>query len=146
MKSTLNLETVLSLAVLFFSLSLDSVLSQEEGLNLKWVQQVVQVEDFNTRMGPEFDTSSCNLSKDQKDDIQSYRGVVQRIFSAATTPGSDFAGKTYRDLGTFVDKFGSRLSGSEALEKSIVYMKEQMGVSGFVDVHTENATVPKWIR
>ena len=131
----------MSILVILCSLLVVNVVSQDEKLLEEY-----QLEEFSTRMGKDFNTSTCNISKEQKEDLQNYKSIVQQIFDTTTKLGSPFSGKTYKDLGTFVDKFGSRISGSEALEKSIVYMTEQMKESGYVDVHTENVTVPKWLR
>lgn len=97
------------------------------------------------RMGNNFDVSSCSVAASRREDIKTYASVVRQIFEA-TQPGGAFEGKTYSDLGIFVDKFGSRLSGSEALERSIDFMVKEMEKSGLTNTHTEDAPVPKWER
>jgi len=96
-------------------------------------------------MGPEFDVTGCKVSEELRQEIKSYSPIVKRMFEA-TQGGGGFVGKTYKDLEYFVDEFGSRLPGSEALEKSIDFMVQQMRGAGLKNVHTENATVPHWER
>lgn len=51
-----------------------------------------------------------------------------------------------RSLSTFVEKFGPRLAGSKALEKSIDYMIDELKARGLENVHTEDAPVTHWER
>lgn len=44
------------------------------------------------------------------------------------------------------DRFGGRMSGSQALEDAIDYMVVELKKAGLDNVHTENATVPHWER
>lgn len=52
----------------------------------------------------------------------------------------------YCSLAELVDKFGSRMSGSDSLENAIDYVVAQMKEGGLENVHNENATVPHWVR
>ncbi|XP_050518668.1 carboxypeptidase Q-like isoform X1 [Diabrotica virgifera virgifera] len=89
---------------------------------------------------------TCKLSSDLVKEIRSYQGTVNQIINA-TTKGL-FKGKTYDELAYFVDKFGARQSGSQALEDSIEYLLDLMQSTGYdlENVHGENVTIPHWIR
>jgi len=89
------------------------------------------------------DTTTCNLSDQLLAEIRAYQPVVNQIIQAATQ--GSWRGKTYNNLATFVDKFGYRLSGTQTLEDSIDYILEKMADDG-LDVHSEEASVPHWIR
>ncbi|KAL1458509.1 hypothetical protein WDU94_008653 [Cyamophila willieti] len=77
-------------------------------------------------------------------EINAYKPIVDRII-AAVSKGGFFQSHTYATLSNFVDKFGPRLTGSEALERSIDYMVNETRDFG-LDVWTENVTAPKWER
>ncbi len=49
-------------------------------------------------------------------------------------------------LSTMVDRFGHRLSGSSALERSIDWTLEVMRQDGLVNVRREKVMVPHWVR
>ena len=55
-------------------------------------------------------------------------------------------GQTYNRLAEFVDKFGSRLTGSQNLENAIDYMLDALKKDGLDNVHGEAVTVPHWVR
>lgn len=55
------------------------------------------------------------------------------------------SGATYESLSYFVDKFGSRLAGTQNLENSIDYMLDWLKRDGHENVHGENVTVPRWV-
>lgn len=86
----------------------------------------------------------CDLSKDVIKEIQSYKPIVDKIIDY-TTNGT-FKGKTYELLAEWVDRFGSRLIGTQNLENSIDYLITMMGKNTVSKIHTENATVPHWER
>lgn len=91
------------------------------------------------------DINNCqNVSTSVLEQIRSYKGKVQMI-SEAILNGS-FKGTALKDLTYFVDKYGSRLTGSESLENSIDYILSTMKELGFENVHSENVTAPKWVR
>ncbi|KAK7116317.1 carboxypeptidase Q-like [Littorina saxatilis] len=54
--------------------------------------------------------------------------------------------QTYKRLAEFVDKFGSRLTGSQNLENAIDYMLNTLRSDGLENVHGEPVTVPHWVR
>jgi carboxypeptidase Q len=87
---------------------------------------------------------SCSLSESMTEEIRAYKPVVKEIIEAVMS--GEFKGTTYKDLEYFVDNFGSRLTGSDALEKSIDFMLEKMKGIGLENVHPENVTAPKWVR
>jgi len=90
-------------------------------------------------------TLNCSsVSQERIKEIQSYKPVVNEIIKAVMS--GQFKGQTFSDLEYFVDNFGSRLTGSEALEKSIDFMLAKMDAIGLDNVHAENVTAPKWVR
>lgn len=52
----------------------------------------------------------------------------------------------YNRLATVCDTYGSRLSGSDALEKAIDWVAMEMQKDGFDTVYTESVMVPHWVR
>lgn len=54
--------------------------------------------------------------------------------------------QTYNRLAEFVDKFGSRLAGSQNLENAIDYMLDTLKKDGLDNVHGEAVTIPHWVR
>ncbi|XP_053690764.1 carboxypeptidase Q-like [Sabethes cyaneus] len=87
---------------------------------------------------------SCNLSDNLLQEIKGYQSIVNKIISRIVD--GEFAGQTWESLAELVDTFGARLAGSEQLEKAIDYVVEQMQHDQLENVHTENATVPHWVR
>jgi carboxypeptidase Q len=71
----------------------------------------------------------------------SYRDVADRIIDAATADH-----RAYERLGELVDRFGSRLSGSTALESAIDWVYQEMKADGLENVRTEPVMVPHWVR
>lgn len=70
-----------------------------------------------------------------------YRPVADRIINAALQDSS-----AYDRLTQLVDRFGSRFSGSESLERALDWVLEQMESDGLQNVHGEPAMVPHWVR
>jgi len=70
-----------------------------------------------------------------------YRDVANRIIDAATGDHDAFARLT-----ELVDRFGSRVSGSVALEKAIDWMMVEMASDGLDDVAGDPVMVPHWVR
>ena len=77
-------------------------------------------------------------------EIRGYKPIVNKIIDSVMN--GEFKGSAYKDLEYFVDNFGSRLTGSEALEKSIDFILSKMSEIGLDEVHSENVTAPKWVR
>jgi carboxypeptidase Q len=86
----------------------------------------------------------CNLSDDLTKEIALYKPIVEGIINASVN--GVFKRRTWRTLARFVDKFGSRIAGSENLEQSIDYMVDLLKKNQLENVHTEPALVPKWVR
>ena len=84
--------------------------------------------EFNTRIKPQ---------------ILSLWPDAQRIIDFVVN-GTD-SGVTYQELAKFVDKFGSRLTGTQNLENSIDYMTELLKREHHLNVHEEEVTVPTWV-
>lgn len=91
-----------------------------------------------------YSRSSSVTCNDIDAEIKSYQPVVDRII-ASVRDGGHFQSHTYSTLASFVDKFGPRMTGSSALERSIDYMVKESQDFG-LNVWTENVTAPKWER
>jgi hypothetical protein len=52
----------------------------------------------------------------------------------------------YADLTYLCDHIGKRISGSEPLLRAIAWASDTMKQEGLVNVHTQPATVPHWVR
>ncbi|XP_049536295.1 carboxypeptidase Q-like [Anopheles darlingi] len=86
----------------------------------------------------------CQLPDALVAEIRGYQPIVNKIVDKIVN--GKFAGQTWNDLAELVDTFGSRIAGSEQLEKAIDYVLERMKADGLENVHTENASVPHWVR
>ena len=53
---------------------------------------------------------------------------------------------TWERLGALVDTYGSRPSGSEALEGALDWILEKMEADGLENVRSEPVLVPHWVR
>jgi carboxypeptidase Q len=73
--------------------------------------------------------------------IEQYRERASRIIGAALTSDS-----AYRRLAWLTDRIGHRLSGSESLERAIVWAVAEMKRDGLDNVHAEKVMVPHWVR
>ncbi len=74
-------------------------------------------------------------------EVDAYRDAANRLIDAATANHD-----AYARLGGLVDGFGSRLSGSTALEGAIDWILEEMRADGLQNVHAEKTMVPHWVR
>jgi carboxypeptidase Q len=79
-----------------------------------------------------------------REQIRSKQEDVNRIIDYIVN--GDGKHETFNRLAHFGDLFGTRQTGSDALEKSIDYVLESLRNESFTNVHGENVTVPKWIR
>jgi len=86
----------------------------------------------------------CNLTPEQIAEIRSYEGRVNQIIEYVVN--GPHKGKTYDTLATMVDQFGPRQSGSKSLVDAIEYMQQISIDHGLDNVHTEDVTVPHWVR
>lgn len=73
--------------------------------------------------------------------LDAYRDPASRLIGAAM---ADHAG--WRRLAEVTDTFGPRLSGTPALDRAIAWAADAMRRDGLVNVRTEPATVPRWVR
>lgn len=101
------------------------------------------------------------LPRTIKNEIKSYRGIASRIIKEIVT--GKYSGVTYNRwvlsvsrlsrltsspvyrLAAMTDKFGPRMSGSQALEDAIDYIRDEMTADG-LKAHTETAEIPIWKR
>lgn len=90
------------------------------------------------------DGGSCNLPDSLIQEIKGYQPIVDKIINRIVS--GEFAGQTWQSLADLVDTFGARPAGSDQLEKAIDYVLDHMKHDGLENVHTENATVPHWVR
>lgn len=94
---------------------------------------------------PEPSNDLCkDLPKELIDEIQGYQDLSNKIIQ--TVLSGAFKGRTYKNLGYFVDKFGSRVAGSDNLEHAIDFMLDKMQQDELDNVHGENVTIPHWVR
>jgi carboxypeptidase Q len=70
-----------------------------------------------------------------------YRATADRIIAAALADSS-----AWNKLAEMTDKFGPRLSGSEALERTIDWVLAEMKKDGLDNVRGEPVMVPHWVR
>lgn len=87
---------------------------------------------------------NCALPTKLLNEIQSYQPIVNKI--AQEILNGNYSGDTWNSLSEFIDKFGPRFSGTKSLESSIDYMVDKLKEVGLENVHTENATIPRWQR
>jgi carboxypeptidase Q len=73
--------------------------------------------------------------------VAAYRPTADSLIAAATHDSA-----AYTRLGTLVDTYGPRLSGSAALESAIDWILEQMKSDGLENVRGERVMVPHWVR
>ncbi|KAK7481607.1 hypothetical protein BaRGS_00027123 [Batillaria attramentaria] len=85
-----------------------------------------------------------NAYAQSQSDIARLKTTADRIINLAVHGKAQ--NQTYNRLAEFVDKFGSRLAGSQNLENAIDYMVDVLQKDGLDNVHTEPVTIPHWVR
>lgn len=70
-----------------------------------------------------------------------YRADADRIIQAALADSA-----AYQRLAYLVDTYGSRISGSESLERAIDWIQAEMKRDGLQNVRTQPVMVPHWVR
>ncbi|NJD17909.1 MAG: M20/M25/M40 family metallo-hydrolase, partial [Gemmatimonadetes bacterium] len=70
-----------------------------------------------------------------------YRDAAERIIAAATANH-----RAYERVGELVDRFGPRLAGSVALERTLDWILEEMRADGLENVRADPVMVPHWVR
>ncbi|CAB3388948.1 Hypothetical predicted protein [Cloeon dipterum] len=86
----------------------------------------------------------CDLPEEMVREIRSYAPVADKIIRFVTE--GKFKGRTWNKLAGFVDKFGSRIAGSQNLENAIDFMLNELRKEGLDNVHGEEVTIPHWVR
>lgn len=71
----------------------------------------------------------------------SYKPATDKLIAASLADKQGYADLTY-----LCDHIGKRVSGSEPLARAIAWSTERMKQEGLVNVHTQAATVPHWVR
>lgn len=84
------------------------------------------------------------LSKELKDEIQGYQATANKIFEAIFN--GPFKGRSFKTLGVFVDEFGSRFTGTKALEKSLDWGIQKFKDDKLDNVQEEEVKVMYWKR
>ncbi len=84
-------------------------------------------------------SSACAQAAPPLDSV--YRADANRLIAAALADTSGWS-----RLATLVDRFGPRLSGSQALESTIDWALGQMRADGLQNVRGEPVMVPHWVR
>ena len=70
-----------------------------------------------------------------------YSGIAQRIITSA-----QLRNEGYEKLQQLCDGIGHRLSGSQALERAVVWAEDTMKKAGLENVRAEKVMVPVWVR
>jgi carboxypeptidase Q len=70
-----------------------------------------------------------------------YQEDAHRLIAAALSDSS-----AYSRIAELSDRFGSRISGSPALEAAIDWILAKMKADGLANVHGEPVSVPHWVR
>ena len=77
-------------------------------------------------------------------DISNYSDIASKIIEYSLSgPGEN---QSYNRLATFVDRYGSRISGSANLEESIDHMLYLLQEDELDNVHGEEVNVTHWVR
>jgi carboxypeptidase Q len=84
---------------------------------------------------------SAGLSAQQPSVAETYRSVADSLIRAATRDSA-----AYDRIGTLVDRFGHRLSGSPSLEAAIDWVLAEMKKDGLQNVRGEPVMVTNWQR
>lgn len=84
------------------------------------------------------------LSRKLQEEIASYQSIADQIIKLSVTGAAQ--NQSYNRLATFVDKFGSRLAGTQNLENAIDYMLDVLAKDGLENVNGESVKVPHWVR
>ena len=112
-----------------------------------FVAIVLQLNGMNCSVfdrGILFNSSTCSLSPSIVAEIRSYKAVANSIFNEATK--NSFKHKTFKDLRSFVNRFGPRPTGSVQLERSLTFLQRKLTGIGLTNVHSEAVIVPKLVR
>jgi hypothetical protein len=70
-----------------------------------------------------------------------YKSDADKLIAASLADRTGYDNLTY-----LCDHIGKRISGSEPLDRAIAWAAETMKAEGLVNVHTQAATVPHWVR
>jgi carboxypeptidase Q len=84
---------------------------------------------------------AADLAAQRPAAVEAYRAVADSLIHAATRDSA-----AYTRLGTLVDRFGHRLSGSPSLEAAIDWVLAEMKKDGLQNVRGEPVMVTHWER
>ncbi|MEM9942346.1 MAG: M20/M25/M40 family metallo-hydrolase [Planctomycetota bacterium] len=88
-----------------------------------------------------FGSVFCVHSVYGQNPFESYRNVANQIIASGRQKND-----SYLKLQELCDDIGHRLSGSESLEKAIVWAQESLKQDGQENVRAEAVTIRKWVR
>lgn len=137
---------ILSLIIIYFSVA-NIEASGKKNAFVGFANKLDSKKTFNrstSSLSNSISRDECNLPDELTEEISRYKPIVEGIINASVN--GIFKKRTWRTLARFVDKFGSRIAGSDNLENSIDYMVDLLKKNQLENVHTEPALVPKWVR
>ncbi|XP_002741376.1 carboxypeptidase Q-like [Saccoglossus kowalevskii] len=79
-----------------------------------------------------------------KQEIASYKDIANEIINLSVSGAAQ--NQSYNRLAKFVDKFGSRIAGSQNFEHAVDYMLQVLADDKLENVHGEDAMVTHWVR
>ena len=77
----------------------------------------------------------------QKSLADTYKPQAEKLIAAGLADTDGYANLTY-----LCDHVGKRISGSEPLDRAIVWSADLMRKEGLANVTTQKVMVPKWVR
>ena len=83
-------------------------------------------------------------SRNFEREVREYSSVAQKIIDYSLNGKGQ--NESYNRLAEFVDRFGSRISGSQNLENSLDYILAKLKEEGLENVHGEEVNVTHWVR
>ena len=90
------------------------------------------------------DSKSSDHKKVLESISRSYGGIAGKILEYCIA--GEGKGRSYRRLADYYDRFGSRFSGTNALEDAIDFMLGDLKKEGLDNVHGEDAMISRWVR
>lgn len=84
------------------------------------------------------------VSKELKTEIQGFQETANNIIK--TVLSGLWKGRTHKNIGTFVDKFGPRFPGTKTLEKAIDWAVFRFISNKLDKVSTEKVKILHWVR
>ena len=83
----------------------------------------------------------CSSAQSSKPLSETYKGQADKLIAASLSDTDGYANLTY-----LCDHIGKRLSGSEPLDRAVVWSADLMRREGLANVTTQRVMVPHWVR